>query len=406
MTDTTFVIVGAGLAGAKAAETLRAEGFDGRVVLAGAEDARPYERPPLSKAYLASTDETEGPFVHDASFYDDNAIELRTCSTVRSLDLGARTVTLAGETLRYDRLLLATGTRARRLPVPGADLPGVYYLRTLADADALRDSAATAENVVVIGAGWIGSEVAASLRQRGLAVTLVDPAPLPLLRVLGPELGIVYRDLHAAHGVRLALGVGVTALHGDTRVRRVELADGRTLDADLVVVGVGVTPRDELANDAGLAVDNGIVVDRFLRTSDPAVYAAGDVANAFHPTLATRLRVEHWANALNQGIAVAKNMLGAETTYDRLPYFYSDQYDLGMEYRGHATEWDRVVFRGDPRTGTFCAFWLRDGRVAAAMNANSWDAGDDLQRLVAERRPVDPAELADENMPLARKVPA
>ncbi len=401
MDPRTFVVVGAGLAGAKAAESLREEGFDGRVVLLGDEAERPYERPGLSKGYLTGADPADKLYVHDAGFYEQHGIELRTGARVDRLDPRARTVALAtGETLAYDALLLATGAEPRRLDVPGAELPGVHYLRTRADADTLRAAAASASAAVVVGAGWIGCEVAAALRGQGLAVTMVDPAPLPLVRVLGPEVGAVYRDLHADNGVALRLATGVEAFAGGERVEGVRTGAGDMIAADLVVVGVGVVPRDGLARDAGLAVDDGVLVDRYLRTSAREVWAAGDVANAFHGPLGTRVRVEHWANALNQGPAAARNMLGQETPYERLPYFYSDQYDLGMEYSGYAREWDRVVFRGDPAKRAFVAFWLAGGRVVAGMNANVWDVNDHVQRLIRSRAVVDPARLADPDVPL------
>ncbi|HEY5015060.1 MAG TPA: FAD-dependent oxidoreductase, partial [Acidimicrobiia bacterium] len=349
VTPHTFVIVGASLAGAKAAETLRAEGFDGRVVLIGAEAERPYERPALSKGYLRGDVERETVFVHDESFYADQSIELRTATTVVALRPDEHALELeGGESLAYDRLLLTTGARARRIHVDGADLDGVHYLRSIADADRLAHALHEATNVVVIGAGWIGSEVAASARQLGHAVAVVDPGTVPLERVLGPQVGSIYRDLHADHGVELHLESGVESLSGRGHVGEVRLTDGSRIPADLVVAGVGAQPRVELAADAGLAVGNGVIVDAYLRTSNPDVFAAGDVASAYHPGMGARLRVEHWANAAHQGAAAARNMLGTPTAYDRVPYFFSDQYELGMEYSGHATSWDRVVFRGNP----------------------------------------------------------
>jgi 3-phenylpropionate/trans-cinnamate dioxygenase ferredoxin reductase subunit len=398
----TFVILGASLAGAKAAETLRAEGFDGRVVLIGEEPARPYERPPLSKDYLRGEKGFDDAAVHDEGFYDAKAIELHTSTTATALDPGASEVALAsGEHIGYDRLLLATGARPRRLTVPGADLPGVYYLRTVADADALRQSITASSRVVVIGAGWIGAEVAASARQLGAEVAMVELASVPLERVLGPEVGAIYRDLHAQHGVELHFGVGVDSLEGGAAVETVRLADGTVLSADVVVVGVGVTPRVELARGAGLALDNGVAVDEHLASSAPGVYAAGDVANAFHPLYSTRIRLEHWSAALNQGPVAAKNMLGEPTVYDRVPYFFSDQYDLGMEYRGFAPSWDDVLFRGAPDSGQFIAFWMRQGRVLAAMNANIWDVGEALEALIRAEAPLESARLMDQDVDLS-----
>jgi len=397
----TFVIVGASLAGAKAAETLRAEGFDGRVVLIGDEAQRPYERPPLSKEYLRGEKGFDAAAVHPAGFYDEQQIELRASTVATRVDPGASEVTLSsGERIGYDRLLLATGATPRRLSVPGADLDGVHYLRSVTDADTLRRALTASAQVVVIGAGWIGAEVAASARQLGATVAMVELASVPLERVLGAEVGAIYRDLHAEHGVDLHFGVSVDALLGSTAVDAVRLSDGTVLPATAVVVGVGVTPRVEIAEAAGLSIDNGIVVDEHLQTSAPGVFAAGDVAYAFHPRYGTRIRLEHWSAALNQGPAAARNMLGQATVYDRTPYFFSDQYDLGMEYRGWAPSFDQVVFRGEPASRAFIAFWLRHGRVAAAMNANVWDAGDGIEALLQAGRPVTPASLADPDVDL------
>lgn len=414
--DQTFVIVGASLAGAKAAETLRAEGFGGRVVLIGEESERPYERPYLSKEYLRGEKPAAKLYVHDEGFYADNDIELLTGTRVESLDPGAREVTLTDDsTVAYSRLLLATGAAPRRLALPGADLPGVRYLREMGDSDALRAAITAASRVVVIGAGWIGSEVAASARQLGAEVAIVGPGAVPLERVLGPQVGGVYRDLHAGHGVDLHLSTQVEAIVGNGVARGVRTSGGSVIEGDLVVVGVGASPRDELAREAGLTVENGIVVDEFLRTSAPDVFAAGDVAATWNARYNRRIRLEHWANALNQGPAAARNMLRGSSTdgpdstdstdsemtaYTKLPYFYSDQYDLGMEYNGHATEWDRVVVRGDLSAREFLAFWLRDGRVLAGMNANIWDQGDAIKALVRGGTSVDAAALADQSLPL------
>ena len=405
--DRTFVIVGASLTGAKAAETLRAEGFDERVVLVGAEDERPYERPPLSKDYLRGEAERETVYVHPEGFYSDHDIELRLGRTAVSVDVAGSEVALDdGERLRYDRLLLATGAEPRRLSIPGGDLDGVLYLRSVADCDALRGRLDRGGTVVVIGAGWIGAEVAASARQRGLDVTVIEPLTVPLERVLGTEVGAVYRDIHVDHGVHMLLGTGVEAFEGGTAVERVRTSDGRELECDFVVVGVGVQPRIGLAAQAGLAVDNGILVDEHLQTSAPGVFAAGDVANAHHPFYGERIRVEHWANALHQGPLAARAMLGEPDVYDRLPYFFSDQYDVGMEYAGFARRWDRVIFRGDPATREFIAFWLTGDRVVAGMNVNVWDVIDPIQRLIGERVAVDDRRLADPDVPLAELVPA
>src|SRR4051794_19316202 len=399
--EKTFVIVGASLAGAKAAETLRAEGFDGRVVLIGAEQARPYERPPLSKDYLRGEAGREKVYVHDEGFYAEHDIELRLGETVTGLDTGAQELTLGqGERLGYDRLLLAAGSEPRRLTIPGGSLDGVLYLRSVEDSDALRERLDRGGSVVVIGAGWIGAEVAASARQRGLDVTVIEPASVPLERVLGSEIGTIYRDVHTDHGVQMLLGTGVERFEGAASVERVRTTDGRTIECDFVVVGIGVTPRTTLAAEAGLQVDDGIVVDEHLQTSVPGVFAAGDVAAAQHPFYGRRIRVEHWANALNQGPVAARNMLGRAEVYDRLPYFFSDQYDVGMEYSGHARTWDRVVVRGDPASREFVAFWLVGDRVVAGMNVNVWDVTQAIQTLIRERVVVDDRSLADPGIPL------
>jgi 3-phenylpropionate/trans-cinnamate dioxygenase ferredoxin reductase subunit len=405
--DETFVIVGASLTGAKAAETLRSEGFDGRVVLLGEEPLRPYERPPLSKEYLRGEKSFEHAAVHAEGFYEDQGIELRTSTVVTRLDPAGHEVELAsGERVHYDKALLATGASPRRLTVPGADLAGVRYLRTVSDADALREALTGSPRAVVIGAGWIGSEVAASARQLGAEVSLVEVTSLPLERTLGPELGAVYRDLHAEHGVDLRLGAGVAELAGAGKVEEVRLSDGSVLPADVVVVGVGVAPRTQLAEAAGLEVQNGVVTDEHLATSAPDLYAAGDVASVFYPRYGAHIRLEHWAGALNQGPAAARNMLGQGAPYDETPYFYSDQYDFGMEYRGWAPAYDRVVFRGSTAARTFIAFWLKDGVPLAAMNGNVWDAGDAIEALLRAAPKVDEAKLADGGAPLEGLSPA
>jgi 3-phenylpropionate/trans-cinnamate dioxygenase ferredoxin reductase subunit len=405
----TFVIVGASLAGAKAAETLRAEGFDGRLLLVGEEPVRPYERPPLSKEYLRGEKGFDHAAVHTAGFYEDQEIELLTSTTVTAIDPGARRVDLStGGRVGYDKLLLASGATPRLLQVPGASLDGALYLRRIADSDAIREALKSAGQVVVIGAGWIGAEVAASARQLGASVAMVEMAQVPLQAALGAEVGAVFRELHAEHGVELHFGVGVEALQGARSVEAVRLTDGSVLPADVVVVGVGVVPRDELARAAGIATTNGVTVDEHLATSAPGVYAAGDVASAFHPTYQAHIRLEHWSSALNQGPVAARNMLGQEVVYDRVPYFFSDQYDFGMEYRGLARGADDVVLRGDPASRQFIAFWLKDGVVQAAMNANIWDAGQAIEALVALGQPVDRGLLASPGTDLAElaQVPA
>ena len=401
MSEQTFIIIGASLTGAKAAEELRTQGFDGRLRLIGSESERPYERPPLTKDYLRGESAREKAYVHEQGFYEDHQILLETDSTVTGIDAGRSRVTLAdGRAYDYDRLLLATGAEPRQITIAGAELDGVHYLRTLQDCDALRARLETGGRVVVVGAGWIGSEFAASARQRGLEVTIVDPHALPNERIFGAEIGAFYRDVHRDHGVELVLGEGVEAFEGDGAVARVRTTSGRMIECDFVVVGIGVVPRVELASRAGLEVDNGILVDEKLQSSAPGVFAAGDVANALHSFYEERIRVEHWANALHQGPVAARAMLGQQVSYDRIPYFYSDQYEVGMEYSGYAPVWDEVAFRGDPSDGEFIAFWLRDGRVLAGMNVNVWDVNEHIQALIRSRRPVDLAALSDRDTPL------
>lgn len=407
MASRVFVIVGASLAGAKAAQGLREGGFDGRVVLIGEEPSLPYARPELSKGYLVGDKAMSDMLVHPAGFYAEHDIEVRTESTVTGIDRATSQVQISGGgPLTYDRLLITTGAAPRVLEVPGADLPGVVSLRTVADADALRERIPKAGRLVVVGAGWIGCEVAACARTLGAQVTMLTPDPFPLVRVLGPEVGAVIADLHTEHGVDLRGGTGVEAVVGTDRAHGVRTTAGETVEGDLIVIGVGATPRDDLAREAGLAVDNGILVDEYLTTSDPRIFAAGDVANAWHPLLGARLRVEHWDNAIKQGLAAADNMLGTPTAFTQLPFFYSDQYEFGMEYRGHATTWDEVVFRGDPASREFLAFWLHQGRVLAAMNAGIWDQGDALDTLLKSGATPSPQRLADPTVDLADLVPS
>ena len=401
MSKQTFVIIGASLAGAKAAQKLRERGFDGRIVMVGSEPERPYERPPLTKNYLRGESGRETVYVHPPGYYDEHEIELLSDVTATAIDPKASRVVLEGDRqLAYDRLLLSTGAEPRRIPVAGAELEGVHYLRTLADCDALRARLDAGGSVAVVGAGWIGSEFAASARQRGLEVTVIDPVALPNERVFGAEIGAFYRDVHVRHGVRMLLGRGVHAFEGRDAVERVRADDGTIVECDFAVVGIGIAPRDSLACEARLEVNNGIVVNERLATSAPNIFAAGDVANAWHPFYQRPIRVEHWANALNQGPAAARAMLGEEVSYERIPYFYSDQYDVGMEYSGYAEHWDEVVFRGDREAGEFVAFWLRESRVLAGMNVNVWDVNQHVQDLIRSRRQVDVEALVDPGTPL------
>jgi len=409
----TFVIVGASLGGARAAEALRDEGFDGRIVLIGAEAHHPYERPPLSKDYLQGRAERQSIFVHDDGWYPEHDIDLRLGTAVTAIDRNLRQVGLAsGQTVGYDKLLLTTGAVPVRLPVPGADTSGVRYLRTVDDSERLRETLASASRVAVVGAGWIGLEVAAAARNAGAAVTVIEAAELPLLGVLGPEAAQVFLDLHREHDVDFRLGAQVAEIVASAGAATgVRLAGGTEtggteISADAVVIGIGVAPATGLAEAAGLGVDRGVRADAALRTSDPVIYAAGDAARAYHPLLDTYLRVEHWSNARHQPVAAARSMLGQDVAYDRLPYFFSDQYDLGMEYSGYVPPggYDRVVFRGDVGKREFIAFWLSGGRVLAGMNVNVWDVNDQVQELIRAGRRADPERLANPDIPLPETV--
>ncbi|MET7856571.1 FAD-dependent oxidoreductase [Streptomyces sp. NPDC005318] len=409
----TFVIVGGGLAGAKAAETLRSEGFSGRVILVGDERDHPYERPPLSKGYLAGKEARDSVFVHETAWYAGADVELHLGQPVVGIDRGARSVELGdGTVIHYDKLLLTTGAEPRRLDIPGTDLAGVHHLRRLAHADRLKNvlSALGRDNghLVIAGAGWIGLEVAAAARGYGAEVTVVEPEATPLLRVVGPELGQIFTELHSDHGVRFRFGVRLTEIVGqDGMVLAARTDDGEEHPAHDVLAAIGAAPRAALAEAAGLTLaartdGGGIAVDASLRTSDPDIYAAGDVANMQHPLFGTRLRVEHWANALNSGPAAARAMLGQDVGYDRVPYFFSDQYDLGLEYSGWAPpgSYDQVVIRGDAGKREFIAFWLKDRRVLAGMNVNVWDVTETVQELIRTGGQVDPDALADPSVPL------
>jgi len=402
--DTTYLIIGASLAGAKAAETLRGEGFDGPLIMAGAEHERPYERPPLSKDYLLGKADRETVYVHPRHWYAEHQVDLRLGVTATGIHPGAHEVTLAdGSTIGYAKLLLTTGSAPRRLSVPGAGLDGVLYLRDLGDSDRIKAAFQSSSRVAVIGAGWIGLEAAAAARAAGVAVTVLEMAELPLLRVLGRQVAQVFATLHREHGVDLRCGVQVAEITGSHgRADGVLLADGSRIDADVIIAGVGITPNSQLAAAAGLEVSNGIRVDARLRSSDPDIYAAGDVASAFHPRLGQHIRVEHWANALHQPQAAARAMLGQDVAYDRVPYFFTDQYDLGMEYSGYVEPdgYDEVVFRGDAGGREFVAFWLSGGRVLAGMNVNVWDVNDAIQGLVRDGGPVDQDALRDPGRPL------
>ncbi|AIJ15983.1 FAD-dependent oxidoreductase [Streptomyces violaceoruber] len=412
--DQTFVIVGGGLAGAKAAETLRTEGFTGRVILVCDERDHPYERPPLSKGYLLGKEERDSVFVHEPAWYARHDIELHLGQTVVAIDRAAKTVHYGddGTHVSYDKLLIATGAEPRRLDVPGTGLAGVHHLRRLAHAERLKGVLATLGrdngHLVIAGAGWIGLEVAAAAREYGAEVTVIEPAPTPLHGVLGPELGAVFAELHESRGVRFRFGVKLTEIVGqDGVVLAARTDDGEEHPAHDVLAAIGAAPRTALAQAAGLEIADrahggGIVVDDHLRTSDPDIFAAGDVASFHHALFDTSLRVEHWANALNGGPAAARAMLGRGLAHDRVPYFFTDQYDLGMEYSGWAPagSYDQVVIRGDAAKREFIAFWVKEGRVLAGMNVNVWDVTEPIQQLIRSKTRVDTEDLANPHVSL------
>ncbi|WP_405534055.1 FAD-dependent oxidoreductase [Streptomyces sp. NBC_00075] len=405
----TFVIVGGGLAAGRTAEALRKHGHSGPLVIIGDEAEKPYIRPPLSKGYLLGKEERDSIFVHPDDWYREHDVDLLLGTRARAVDPRARTVELDdGRQVPYAKLLLATGSSPRRLSVPGADLDNVLYLRRVAQSERLKSVFRAGARIVVVGAGWIGLETAAAARMAGAEVTVLNHSELPLLKVLGREAAEVFAALHADHGVDILPTVEVESLTGtDGHVDGVRLADGRHLDADAVVVGVGITPNVQLAQEAGLEVHNGIVTDERLRTSVADIHAAGDVANAYHPLLGRHLRVEHWANALRQPEVAALSMLGEDAVYDRLPYFYTDQYDLGMEYTGYTEPggYDRVVFRGEPSERRFVCFWMAGKRVRAGMSVNVWDVIEPIRALAASGADLDDAVLADPDLPLDRILP-
>lgn len=396
-----YVVVGGGQAGAKAVEGMREAGYDGPITLLAAEKELPYERPDLSKAFLKGEKEFAELHVHDQAWYDEHRVTVRTGSRVVAIDRAAHQVELdGGERLGYTKLLLATGSTLRRLRIEGGDLDGIHYLRTVNNSRRLREALVEGARVVVVGAGWIGLEGAAVARQRGATVTVVEPAPTPLFGPLGQEIGERFAALHRAHGVEVRTGTGVEGFEGEGAVTGVRLEGGEVLPADVVLVGVGIRPDTRLAEEAGLEVDNGVLVDEFLRTSDPDVYAAGDVANARNELLGRQLRVEHWANANDQGLAAGRSMAGKGEPWAATPFFFSDQYETGMEYRGLPVDgYDQVVVR--EQDGGYLAFWLKDGRVQAGANVDLWDDGEAIEALVRAKAQVDPARLADPSVPLA-----
>jgi 3-phenylpropionate/trans-cinnamate dioxygenase ferredoxin reductase subunit len=404
-TSETFVIVGGGLAGAKAAEALRDKGFDGDVVLFATETHLPYERPPLSKEYLAGKKKLDEFTPHPAEWYRDKHVDLRLGTPVTAVHSHGHLVGLSdGSTRHYDKLLLATGSAPRRPPIPGADADRVHYLRTVDDSDALSAAVTNGSSLAIVGGGWIGLEVAADARRRGANVTVVEAAELPLLAALGAEAAQVFAKLHRDHGVDLRLGAKVEEVTTvDGAASGLRLGDGSTVDADAVLIAVGAAPNTDLAQAAGLTMgpDHGVLVDSSLRTSDPDIYAVGDIASEQHPLFGVRVRTEHWANALKQPAVAVAGMLGETAEYDELPYFFTDQYDLGMEYVGWAPDYERAVFRGDVDGREFVVFWLDDrNRVLAGMNVNVWDVLDDVKELIRAQSPVDPDKLADPRQPL------
>lgn len=406
--DQTVVIVGAGLAGGNAAVTLREEGWRGRIVLLGREPGIPFGRPPLSKTYLRGEEDLSAWYVRPADWYGAHAIEFRTGVSVERVDTGLRQIYLAGgETVRYDRLILCTGGKNQRFETPGATLPGVYQLRTVAECDAIRQAAQPGARAVVVGMGFIGAEVAASLRQLGLDVTVVLPGTAPLLKVLGPEVAAVLAAIHREHGVKLVTDEHVTGIEGSGRAERVLTGTGARLDCDLVVVGIGIAPDVDALAGSGIALDNGILVDAQCRTNVPDVFAAGDVANIQHPVFG-RLRVEHFNNAERQGRAVARAVLGDPQPYDYIYSFWSDQFEHNLEYVGFARTWEKVVLRGTLESRKFLAFYLTQGVIQAVFGLNRGgdpeiEADSELracQELIRARVRVSDADLADERVDL------
>lgn len=398
-----FVIAGASLAGASAAITLRDEGFDGDIVLIGAEADLPYERPPLSKAYLRGEVAFESLLVRPAAFYEERDIDLRLGVRVTAVDVAARQVECdPGGRVAYDALLVATGGRNRRPRIPGLDLAGVYDLRTRGDADRLRTELTPGRRAVVVGMGFIGCEVAASLRTMGLEVVAVEPEKTPLFRVLGEEVGRALERLHRDRGVHAHLGDAVARFEGAGRVERVVTRGGRTIPCDLAVVGLGIEPATEIVAGTPVEVDNGIVVDELCRTNVGGVFAAGDVARHFHPVFGRHLRVEHWQNALKQGAAAARSMLGRGRPYDEVHWFWSDQYDVNLQYAGFHTSWERLVVRGslDARDGI--AFYMNGRRIDAAVALNRPKDIRLAMPLIKRRADVDPEALRDPDVDLRR----
>jgi 3-phenylpropionate/trans-cinnamate dioxygenase ferredoxin reductase component len=396
-----FVIVGASLAGATAAATLREEGFDGRVILVGKEPTPPYERPPLSKEYFRG----EAPFgdalVRPEDFYASNDIETHFGVRATRVDPIEKSIALTGDDrIHYDKVLIATGSRNRRYPIPGLDLEGIYDLRTIEDCDRLKKEIVAGRRAAIVGMGFIGSEIASSLRQMGVEVVAVEGGNFPLSRVLGDEIGRVMEHIHRDHGVEMFFEDHVSGFEGTGHVERIVTQGGRRIDCDFAVVGIGVEPVTDVVAGSGIDVDNGIVVDQYCRTNIDGVFAAGDVTNHYHPVFRQRMRVEHWHNALNQGATAARNMMGRATVYDKIHWFWSDQYDYNLQYTGFHREWDELVVRGSLENRDFIAFYVKDGIVAAAAGMNR---GRDIRRtmpLIRQRTVADPGQLADDDLDL------
>jgi 3-phenylpropionate/trans-cinnamate dioxygenase ferredoxin reductase subunit len=402
-----MVIVGGGKAGGTAAATLRDEGFEGPVVLISREPGIPFGRPPLSKTYLRSEEDLNGWYVKPTDWYEANDVELRTESVV-AVDPAAHTLALgSGQQLEYQKLLLATGGRNRRLRIPGAELPGIYYLRTVADCDAIKREAAAGRRATVVGMGFIGCEVAASLTQLGMHVTAVFPGTTPLERVLGKQIGALIGGIHGANGVRMLAGAQVSAFEGTERLEAVVLAGGERVACEFAVVGVGIDPEVPVVAGSSMAQDNGIVVDERCRSGAADLYAAGDVANHLHPVFG-RIRVEHYNSADHHGAAAARSMLGSAAPFDYIHNFWSDQYEHTLQYVGHATNWDDFAVRGSLREGKLVGFYLLAGVVQAAIGFDrggdpEWEPNSEMAacaRLVARRARPDPGALADERADL------
>jgi 3-phenylpropionate/trans-cinnamate dioxygenase ferredoxin reductase subunit len=396
-----YVILGASLAGGTAAETLRSEGFDGKVILVGAEPERPYERPPLSKEYLRRESPREDVFLNTPAYYEKQGIELRLGQRARALHATEKLIELdSGYKIGYEKLLITTGTSPRQLRVPGADLEGIFYLRTLPDSDALGEALKKGPHVLVVGAGFIGSEVAASARSTGCAVTMLEVAAVPLVRALGEQVGAIYADFHRERGVNVRTGEMVTEFRGSDRLEAAVTSSGEVIPCDVAVIGVGVAPAVDFLQGSGIEIDNGVLTDEMCRTNIPDIFAAGDVASWWHPTWRERLRLEHYDNALNQGVAAAKSMLGIGEPYAPIPYFWSDQYDLNLQYRGYASRWDEIAVRGNPAEHSFSAFYLLGGRLRACLSVNRFPDQLAATQLISAASRVDARQLSDEGVEL------